>query len=595
MLENQPFTSKSITRRRKARKEASCSLSSPCDLCVFACNPKGYNLESRPHFSSIPILSVLRKVNLWVGGIMGPVRLRRPGKDWVKMRHKHIAKNNTTVTQYPNTSNLLLSGMDSVFQHSNFPIFHVFLFILIFPFLNTTAQSAFDPNLPPPPPYSSFIEYKANRIGQAEALRPVFKKLKAIEQGKKQQLRIVHLGDSHVQADLFSGELRALLQRQFGAAGRGLAFPYRVAGTHGPFDLKAETDVSWSSRRRIFQKEAPPIGVSGMGLKTTEPVWNLFFHQKDRYGIDYAVNKVSVFHSPKDAFDYILEYTPDNTQSHPPMHPEWVVYEVQRGDNLSQLASRFQCTVDELKSWNQLRGSLIRSGRALRIKQQERTYSWKGFRQSLSLLPAQEPFLSSALLETPVRTFNLKGMRREGRGSNTLFGLLLENTLAAGIQYSMAGVNGATFYHFNHAEYFLQQLPALHPDLIIITLGTNESLQRSFRPKEIEREVNGLLKTLRERLPQAAILLTVNPDVLVRKSHTTPNTNQVREILLASAKNYQAAYWDFYTIMGGTESIRDWQSAGLAAPDFIHFTEKGYILKAQLVYAALMSAYHAVD
>jgi len=47
---------------------------------------------------------------------------------------------------------------------------------------------------------------------------------------------IVHIGDSHLQADLATAEVRRRLQQSYGNAGRGLVIPFRMAGTNEPHD-----------------------------------------------------------------------------------------------------------------------------------------------------------------------------------------------------------------------------------------------------------------------------------------------------------------------------------------------------------------------
>jgi lysophospholipase L1-like esterase len=43
--------------------------------------------------------------------------------------------------------------------------------------------------------------------------------------------------------------------------------------------------------------------------------------------------------------------------------------------------------------------------------------------------------------------------------------------------------------------------------------------------------------------------------------------------------------------MGGLNSMKQWESAGLANRDKIHFTESGYILIGDLLYNALLDRY----
>ncbi len=55
-----------------------------------------------------------------------------------------------------------------------------------------------------------------------------------------------------------------------------------------------------------------------------------------------------------------------------------------------------------------------------------------------------------------------------------LNGIVLEKD-TPGILYSGIGVNGAKYSDYNKYPLFFEQLKAVHPDLLVFSLGTNES------------------------------------------------------------------------------------------------------------------------
>ena len=57
------------------------------------------------------------------------------------------------------------------------------------------------------------------------------------------------------------------------------------------------------------------------------------------------------------------------------------------------------------------------------------------------------------------------------------------------------------------------------------------------------------------------------------------------------AKEYNGAYYDLFEVMGGLNSIRLWERAGLAQKDKVHFTRKGYQFNADLLFVAFREAY----
>ena len=92
-----------------------------------------------------------------------------------------------------------------------------------------------------------FINYEADTLINAVQLTPFFNKLLKLENGGAGQVSIVHIGDSHIQADFLTREVRKNLQLRFGNAGRGLVFPLRVAGTNEPNDYRSATNAGWST------------------------------------------------------------------------------------------------------------------------------------------------------------------------------------------------------------------------------------------------------------------------------------------------------------------------------------------------------------
>ncbi len=75
-----------------------------------------------------------------------------------------------------------------------------------------------------------------DQIYNAKVLKDFFEKLKENENSRDQKINIVHIGDSHIQSDLMTNEVRKKLQQQFGNGGRGLVFPYQLAKTNGSYN-----------------------------------------------------------------------------------------------------------------------------------------------------------------------------------------------------------------------------------------------------------------------------------------------------------------------------------------------------------------------
>jgi len=154
----------------------------------------------------------------------------------------------------------------------------------------------------------SFIRQEENELENRDYLEPFFQKLytQRTQGGKK--ISIVHIGDSHILGNFLTREVRDRLQREFGDAGRGLLFPYKLAQSNGAKDFLAETNCRWSGAN--CQRDLSPetnFGAAGFKLTTLDPKAELTFRLRDTATSEsHFFTKVTVFQR-KTALEYDLE------------------------------------------------------------------------------------------------------------------------------------------------------------------------------------------------------------------------------------------------------------------------------------------------
>ena len=141
-----------------------------------------------------------------------------------------------------------------------------------------------------------------------------------------------------------------------------------------------------------------------------------------------------------------------------------------------------------------------------------------------------------------------------------------------------------------------QEIASLHPDLIIVSFGTNESHGRGYKAAEHTRQINELVRLLKEYCPNTAFLLTTPPGSYLRyrrKYSINPRTEQAAMTITDYAKQNNLAYWDLYNIVGGRKSAcLNWTNNHLMQRDHIHYNADGYRLQGNLLYEALIKAYN---
>ncbi len=369
-----------------------------------------------------------------------------------------------------------------------------------------------------------FIRQDKNRITtpDTEAMRHFYASLDSLAGRTRQSVNIVHIGDSHVQGDFFSGHLREMLQADtlFGNGGRGLVFPYNAARTNGPFDVKITYSGIWEGCRSIVKDRDCNWGLAGITVNTFDADATLEIDPNTNATLPYPVSKAKVFFDVQDPANFQLTV----------LNPEGI-----RGEIIGE-----GCIEFEMKQPVQ----------SLRI----------GFRKGTA---AQNRF--------------------------TLQGIALENG-RPGIRYHAAGVNGADVASVAKMPSLEKNLSALRPDLVIVSLGTNDAYVR-LDAKTFKRTYGEIIQRIRRASPQTSVLLTTPGDNLRHRRYLNPDNNKAVKRITELAEETGAAVWDFYGVMGGLQSVRKWRANRLAAPDYIHLTRQGYVLQAELLHDALMDGY----
>ncbi|MEO0898446.1 MAG: LysM peptidoglycan-binding domain-containing protein [Bacteroidota bacterium] len=456
----------------------------------------------------------------------------------------------------------------------------------------------------------SFLREDLNVINNhRRGLQSFYMRLAQLEAGKTRTVNIVHIGDSHIQADWFSGKVRTLLQAKFGSAGRGLVFPYSVARTNSPEDIKSSSSVYWQARRNIERKGSLPIGISGITLETGIPEFKL------KLGINpgpdflhYRFNKITVFTERGPSFSSwkVANPIPDYEFRKAPSYRPIVTVEqtknsrvhvVKKGENLTMIGEQYGMSVKELMSLNKLENDIIYPGKMLKIKQsnmlgtQRSPMDEMDMSREIEESPSTRNFMQQFYLSSPVHQVSLKG---DGTGNKTrMYGVVLENYHQSGILYHMIGVNGAKFTHYNGSPKLHEHIQALRPDLIIVSLGTNEAVNGYFNESQFEAQVDELIHELEKYNRFADIILTTPPDSYKNRSYPNPVVGKISGVLSRYAIRNDLACWNFYELMGGKGSISSWYKSNLAQNDKLHLTKSGYLLQGQLLYEALIKGYES--
>jgi lysophospholipase L1-like esterase len=194
-------------------------------------------------------------------------------------------------------------------------------------------------------------------------------------------------------------------------------------------------------------------------------------------------------------------------------------------------------------------------------------------------------------LSRSVDSLTIQICRKKDIPSNfSFFGLLLDNE-NNGISYHSIGVNGASVKSYLRCIDFEEQLSVIQPDLVIFSIGINDAYEEDFSKESFYNNYDTLIQKIKSINPNTAILLTTNNDSYYMRKYPNKRALEVREKMLQLAQNKDLALWDMFQVMGGLNSIKDWQKNKLAKNDLIHLTYDGYNLIGDLLFEAFMKSF----
>ncbi|MFM7005928.1 MAG: GDSL-type esterase/lipase family protein [Flavobacteriales bacterium] len=155
---------------------------------------------------------------------------------------------------------------------------------------------------------------------------------------------------------------------------------------------------------------------------------------------------------------------------------------------------------------------------------------------------------------------------------------IIEGSDQSGIIYHSTGVAGATFKSYNDNPHFEKGLKLIKPNMVVISLGTNESVKK-WDALSFEKEVQVFVQRIRTNIPNAQIVLVLpNENYLKVDGAYVYNAkiDSVHQVLKAVSKGQNLLVYDQQEAMGGRGCMLEWHKQGLVNEDHIHFLRKGY-------------------
>ena len=369
-----------------------------------------------------------------------------------------------------------------------------------------------------------FENLQSDTISNGKFITSFIEKLQHQKQNNDIKINILHIGDSHLQADYITHTSRVSLQKIFGNAGRGFITPLKISKSNEPFNYQTRSNNTWKSSRCVSSKQLQTIGLGGMSIKTNDRYSTMQLKTYNTDSMDYAFTKIKLYHATND--------------------------------------SSFSVHISDTTTKN-----------------------------SFSQTKSDLPYITNFTASTKTSLINVYFQKTDSIQSNFLFyGVAFENE-KNGVLYHCIGINGARFKDYSKSNEFCSQTASLNPDILIISLGTNESFQKKYNSEIFYQEIDTLVTNLKKTNPNTPILLTT-PANSFYYHQINYNIPLVSQTIIKYANDNNLAYWDLFSITGGQDSAILWKKANLLSRDGIHYSKDGYIHQGNLLTKAIINAYN---
>lgn len=350
----------------------------------------------------------------------------------------------------------------------------------------------------------------------------LYEQMEDMVRTKKGSLNFYHIGGSHLQADIYTHDVRTMLQTNWNKlpGERGWVFPFKLAGTNNPWNYSFTSPNEWRGYRSVVRgHKTEEFGALGAKIVCPDSLIQIKFNY-DRTDVKPHFNKIRIFHN-KGFFPFELNW----------------------GN-------------DEILWWRQHTNENL-------------GYTEITFMENLNDFDLQFARKTSVPYDLEIYGFQL--MNDDPGISYTAIGI--------------NGAGLYTYLDCERFEEQIKTYAPDFFAFSVGTNDANVP-NGEFVPETYYNNLEKMMQIVLRANPNCAILLTVPNDALYRRRYLNYNVGKERDMIELLAVKYQVPVWDLYGMMGGIGSSRDWYRTGLMKSDYVHFTTEGYHLKGELYFDA---------
>ena len=364
---------------------------------------------------------------------------------------------------------------------------------------------------------------------------PFFQQIKGISKTRK-LVRVLHYGDSQIEADRMTSYIRHKLQVRFGGSGCGM-IPV-VPLYNGKMSIKQAFAGNWDRFTGFVNQD------SSLGHR--------------RYGALFSFSKYRIEDSLQNR-DALLNFSP------------------------SPIGYRSDRTFNRFSLY--LGGKS--SGAHLKV------FADDALLDSITIIP--QKMYNRYTWNTGYTPENFR-LEFSGRMSPEIYGITIDNSW--GVAVDNIPLRGSSGLVFSKVDTVLlkRMYRDLNVGMIILQFGGNVIPYLTKDYDYYERLFKRELALIGRMLPGIPVIVIGPSDMSLKENGryvTYPNLEPIRDALRKAALESGCAFWDMYEAMGGRNSMPSWVFANpsLAVTDFVHFNTRGARIVAEMFYNAFSYEY----
>lgn len=215
----------------------------------------------------------------------------------------------------------------------------------------------------------------------------------------------------------------------------------------------------------------------------------------------------------------------------------------------------------------------------------------------IQILPQAQNFIQPTFT-FPEQSYHSIGFQFESNQSPDVYGVALD--CQTGVAVDNIGLRGSAIANFSNMDRknLARQIRMLNARLVVLQFGVNVVPHVVDNYNYYERMYYRNLMALKKAAPNVPILVIGVNDMSRKEGlqfESYPNIELIRTAQQNAAFKAGCAFWDLYEAMGGHNAMVSWvnNEPPLAADDYTHFTARGSRIVGKMLYDAIIEEYYA--